>query len=119
MDNSLFDDRKIVAGKLLACIRDAGYTKVSFSKITGISRPTLDKILNNELSNKVSYDKHMEKILRVLNLSGQDLLHYSVKPQEIDVVYSQNAPEDRVMSEKARKEFELLLDLVDLAAIYL
>ncbi len=119
MDNSLFDNRKIVAAKLLASIRDAGYTKVSFCKKTGISRPTLDKILNNEVTNKVSYDKHMGKILGALEMSEQDLLHYAVLPPEIEVVYSKNAPEDRVMSDKALKEYDLLLDLVELAAIYI
>ena len=44
--DELFEKRDLVASKLKDCIRDKGYTKVSFAAKADISRPTLDKLLN-------------------------------------------------------------------------
>ena len=44
--DELFEQRSMVASKLKECIRDMGYTKISFAKKAEISRPTLDKLLN-------------------------------------------------------------------------
>ena len=42
--DELFEQRSLVASKLKDCIRDMGYTKVSFATKADISRPTLDKL---------------------------------------------------------------------------
>lgn len=117
--DELFDQRGCVALKLKECIRDKGYTKVSFTQKSGISRPTLDKLLSGSINNKTTFDRHMQKILKVLRMSVDDLMFYSAQPRRTStVVYSQNAPEDHEMSENARKQYDLLLDIVDLCAIY-
>lgn len=59
--DELFEQRSIVASKLKDCIRDLGYTKVSFASKADISRPTLDKLLNGEIDNKSSFDRHLQK----------------------------------------------------------
>ena len=115
----LFEQRVIVADKLKKCIRDFGYTKVSFSKKADISRPTLDKILNGTLDNKCTYDKHMQKILFALELGVDELVYYYSKEEKyVDVFYSENAPKNYVMSEKAQKQYDLLMDILDLCDIY-
>ena len=38
--DELFEQRSLVASKLKDCIRDMGYTKVSFASKADISRPT-------------------------------------------------------------------------------
>ena len=48
--DELFEQRSLVASKLKDCIRDMGYTKVSFAAKADISRPTLDKLLNTEIT---------------------------------------------------------------------
>ena len=50
--DELFEKRDLVASKLKDCIRDKGYTKVSFAAKADISRPTLDKLLNGNIDNK-------------------------------------------------------------------
>ena len=40
--DELFEQRSLVASKLKECIRDKGYTKVSFASKAGISCSTLD-----------------------------------------------------------------------------
>lgn len=116
----LFEQRTIVAEKLKECIRDLGFTKVSFSKKTDISRPTLDRLLNGTIDNKTTFDKHLQKILAVLNMDADELLLYTAKieRQKVEAVYSFNAPQGYAMSEKAEKQYHLLMDILDLCTIY-
>lgn len=116
----LFEQRALVSEKLKECIRDKGYTKVSFAKKTDISRPTLDKLLSGTIDNKSTFDKHLQKILLVLGMTSDELLFYSgnIQPERVEAVYSLNAPTDYVMDEKARKQYSLLMDILDLCTIY-
>ena len=117
--DELFEQRSLVALKLKDCMRDKGYTKVSFAKKAEISRPTLDKLLNCSIDNKTTFDRHLLKILRTMNMSVDDLVLYSVKQSRPAMaVYSQNAPVDHEMSDTARKQYDLLLDIIDLCAVY-
>ena len=118
--DELFEHRNLVASKLKDCIRDMGYTKVSFAAKAGISRPTLDKLLNGSISNKSSFDRHLQKILQLLNMTVEELmLYHSIPPKPAGAtVYSQNAPMDHEMSDTAKKQYDLLLDIIDLCAIY-
>ena len=112
--DELFEQRKLVASKLKECIRDKGYTKVSFAGKADISRPTLDRLLNGTVDNKSTFDRHLQKILKVLNMSAEELLLY----HSVSAVFSQNAPLEHEMSETAKKQYNLLLDVIDLCEIY-
>lgn len=118
--DELFEQRNLVASKLKDCIRDKGYTKVSFASKADISRPTLDKLLSGSIDNKSSFDRHMQKILRMLNMTAEDLLLYHSAPAKVvsAAIFSQNAPVDYEISDTAKKQYDLLLDVVDLCAIY-
>lgn len=97
-----------------------GLRKVSFAGKTDISRPTLDRLLNGAVDNKSTFDRHLQKILKALNMSVEDLLLYhsvSAKPVTA-TVFSQNAPLQHEMSETAKKQYNLLLDVIDLCEIY-
>lgn len=116
----LFEQRILVAEKLKECIRDLGFTKVSFAKKTDISRPTLDRLMNGTIDNKSTFDKHLQKILIALDMTAEELLFYStkVKNKKVEAVYSSNEPADYTMSEKAKKQYGLLMDVLDLCTIY-
>ena len=118
--DELFEQRSLVASKLKDCIRDMGYTKVSFATRADISRPTLDKLLNGNIDNKSTFDRHLQKILKLLNMSVDDLMFYHSVPVKAAAatVFSQNAPMNHEMSETAKKQYNLLLDVIDLCAIY-
>ena len=120
MFDELFEQRSLVASKLKDCIRDMGYTKVSFASKAGISRPTLDRLLNGNIDNKSSFDRHLQKILKLLNMTVDDLMLYYSVPIKDDAktVFSQNAPMNHQMSDLAKKQYQLLLDIVELCAIY-
>ena len=117
--DELFEQRSLVALKLKDCIRDMGYTKISFAAKADISRPTLNKLLNGSIDNKSSFDRHLQKILKLLNMTVEDLMLYHSTPTKLSVatVYSQNAPMDHKMSDTAKKQYNLLLDVIDLCAI--
>ena len=118
--DELFEQRSLVASKLKEYIRDKGYTKVSFAGKADISRPTLDKLLNGAVDSKSTFDRHLQKILKLLNMSVDELMFYhSVSAKQVTAtVFSQNAPMEHEMSEMAKKQFNLLLDVIDLCAIY-
>lgn len=118
--DELFEHRSLVASKLKEYIRDAGYTKVAFANKANISRPTLDKILNGCVDSKNTFNRHLQKILAVLNLTVDDLVFYNNTDHQksLTAVYPKNAPENHEMSNKAKKQVELLLDVIDLCAIY-
>ncbi len=120
--DELFEQRSLVASKLKDCIRDKGYTKVSFASKAGISRPTLDKLLNGSIDNKSSFDRHLQKIMKMLNMNVEELMLYhsaSVDSSSATVtVFSQNAPLSYKMSATAMQQYDLLLDVIDLCAIY-
>ena len=117
--DELFEQRSLVALKLKDCIRDKGYTKVSFAKKAEISRPTLDKLLNGSIDSKATFDRHLQKILKMMNMSVDELMLYSAQQiRPVEAVYSQNAPDNHEMSDTARKQYDLLMDIIDLCAIY-
>ncbi len=72
--HDLFDQRNAVGSKLEKIFAEKSYTKSQVCKETGISRPTLDKILSGSLSNKTNYEKHLTKILSYLSLTPDILL---------------------------------------------
>ena len=117
--DELFEQRSLVASKLKDCMRDKGYTKVSFAKKAEISRPTLDKLLNGNIDSKTTFDRHLQKILKMMNMSVDELLlfHSSSQMQTV-AVFSQNAPAEHEMNIIAIKQYELLMDIIDLCTIY-
>ena len=53
-------------------------------------------------------------------MTVEELMLYHSAPVKIDAqaVFSQNAPMDHEMSDTAKKQYNLLLDVIDLCAIY-
>lgn len=116
--NSLFEKRSLIAENLKCVLRDKGFTKVSFSKKSDISRPTLDKLLANQIDSKATFDSHMNKILQTLNLSVEELMLYQSSSLKVNAVYSKNEPENYEMPDKANQQYECLMEVLDLCSIY-
>jgi len=117
---NLFEQRSLVASKLEDCIRDKGYTKASFAGKVDISRTILDRLLCGTVDNKNTFDRHMQKILKVLNMSVEELLLYnSVSPKPVRAtVFSQNVNFEDGKNNAGKKPYDLLLDVIDLCAVY-
>ena len=111
----LFAQRKLVGLKLKEYIRISGYTKASFSSKTNISKTDLDKILNGEIDDENIFVSIMAKILKVLNIAEKEILSCKVfSPTKAE----ENASIENGMSKKAKKQYELLMDIIDLCTIY-
>ena len=72
--NDLFNMRSSFAAKLEQYMELNNVTKAALSKGAGISRPTLDKILSADITNKVNFEKHVEKILSYLKITPDFLM---------------------------------------------
>lgn len=116
--DELFEMRKLTGIKLKDYISGNGFSKVSFCKKTEISRPTLDKILNGEIDSKSSFDKHLNKIFTSLGIGSDTLMEFSTKTQSVDAMYSQKALINYQMNDKAKMEYDLLQDILNLCSVY-
>lgn len=67
--DDLFEKRSIVGSKLEEALRKQASAKSTFCDNVGISRPTLNKLLNGNITNKANFKNHMEKILRYLSVT--------------------------------------------------
>lgn len=118
--DELFEQRSLVASKLEDCIRDEGYTKASFAGKVDISHTILDRLLCGTVDNKNTFDRHMQKILKALNMSVEELLLYnsvSSKPVRA-TVFSQNVNFEDGKNNAGKKPYDLFLDVIDLCAVY-
>jgi len=70
----LFDLRSIVGAKVEQIIEEKKCTKAELSNRTGISRPTINKLLAGTLTSKANYVKHIEKVLDFLNMTPDMLM---------------------------------------------
>jgi len=116
----IYDNRFKIGKNLLKLINDNGYTKYSFAKITGISRPTLDKLIKSEVDNNTTLKTHVDKILNVLNISLGELLNLT-NEETINndiMIASNNAPNKHEISDSAKRVFCIINDIVDLCEVY-
>lgn len=83
----LFDKRSVVGIKLEKIITERGITKGQISEQVGISRPTLNKLLDGTLTSKTNYEKHVSKVMKYLSVSADMLLgnikNHHIRTREI------------------------------------
>lgn len=117
----LFEKRKLIGENILNIIKDNGYTKSSFSKITNISRPTLNELIKGEVNSLATFKTHIKKILESQNMSEEQLLNYVPKSKikkEFIFALSDNAPENHTIKPNAREMFGILEDIVHIFELY-
>jgi predicted XRE-type DNA-binding protein len=110
----IYNSRYKIGTNLLQFIKDNGYTKSSVSKLTGLSRPTIDKLIKCEIDNNTNLKKHVDKIITTFNIKLEELIDY--KHAESDK--SNNAPEEYELSDKAKRMFGFLDDIIDFYEVY-
>ena len=114
----LFDQRGFVAVKLKNCIRERGFTKVSFARKTGIPRLMLERLMDGNVDNEREFDDCVSKTLAALNISINDLIDFESRLRPADAVCRKSVPEEYQMSAKAQKQYGLLMDILELCEIY-
>ena len=116
--NDLFAQRGLAAVKLKGCIREHGFTKVSFARKVDISRVMLDRFLNGNIDNERVFNDCISKALAALNISIDDLVCFEPKFKTADTVRRESVPKEYRMSTKAQKQYGLLMDILELCEIY-
>ncbi|WP_094545512.1 helix-turn-helix domain-containing protein [Petroclostridium xylanilyticum] len=117
----LFENRKLIGENILNIIKDNGYTKSSFSRITDISRPTLNELIKGEVNSLATFKTHIQKILESQNMNEEQLLNYVPKSKtkkELIFALSDNAPENHALNPNAQEMFGILEDIVHMCELY-
>lgn len=117
----LFENRKLTGENILNIIKDNGYTKSSFSRLTDISRPTLDKLIKGEVDSLATFKTHVQKILESQNMDEEQLMNYVPRyntKKGLVFALSDNAPDNHVLSPKAQEMFGILDDIVHMYELY-
>lgn len=68
MSINFFEHREVIAKNLVTFLRLKGYSKLSLSKQTDISRPTIDQIIKGESPNPKQYNSQIAKINHTFDL---------------------------------------------------
>ncbi|HHU16877.1 MAG TPA: helix-turn-helix transcriptional regulator [Clostridiales bacterium] len=121
MSMELFENRKLIGKNILNLIKDNGYTKSSFSMLTNISRPTLNKLIDGEVHSLATFITHIQKILESQNIDEEQLLNYIPKNEtkkELVFALSDNAPENHALKPEAQEMFGILDDIVHMCELY-
>jgi hypothetical protein len=82
MSLNFSDHREMIAKNLVTFLRLKGYSKLSLSKLSGISRPIIDQIIKGESLNPNQYNKQIEKINKTFELPDNYFItsHSSITP---------------------------------------
>ena len=70
----LFEDRQKIGSVLSQRMEQSAVTKTEASRRSGISRPTLNRLLRGEINSRTNFVTHMNKLLPVLHLTVDELV---------------------------------------------
>ena len=117
--NEIFTQRERLGGQILQFIKGEGYTKSSFAKMIGLSRPTLNQIIEGKTPNETTFNTQINKILNSIGMQIEDLMNYKNNNTEtMNTVYSDNLPKNHSMSKSAVDTLDILDNILDLYEIY-
>ena len=111
--DELFKQRSLIASKLKNCIRDKGYTKISFANKVAIEKSVLEEILDGSIADRKQFESTIRKSLDLLRMSVEDLVLYRSSSER-----KQTYDRYDEMSDTVKKQYNLLMDVVDLCAVY-
>lgn len=112
----LFENRKQIGTKIRYCILDKGHTLISFAKANRLSETMLKNILNGDFDNEIIFNICLYEVLEALEMSSDEVINYV--PKAIREHFTSAYKVKYNLSEKAQKQYDLLLDILDLAEIY-
>lgn len=116
-----FDHQENIAKHLIEFIRYRGFSKLSLSKQTEISRPTIDQILKANSPNPTTYNAQIRKINETFNLPEDYFLTSKIQitsPTSI-YAYSDNKDTKNERSAVAQDLLDGLDNILDIYSLYL
>ncbi len=78
----------------------------------------LEELLDENVDNKHAFDDCVSKALAVLNISSDDLIDFEPRLRPADALCRKSVPEEYQMCAKAKKQYGLLMDVLELCEIY-
>ena len=99
-------------------IRSHGFSKTSFCRKSGISQAELDRILSKETGSLDVSDQQMRQIASVLHIEPDVLAGPPSDGKQRSAISASSVPEQFQANEKAKKEYDLLQDILNLCSIY-
>lgn len=121
MSINYFDQQQTIAKHLIEFIRYKGFSKMSLSKLTGISRPTIDQILKANSPNQTTYNSQISKINETFNLPEDYFLTTKIQinvPATSVYAYSDNR-DNQERSAVAQDLLDGLDNVLDIYSLYL
>ena len=112
----LFENRKQIGTKMRYCILDKGHTLISFRKAKRLSKKMLNDILEGDFDNEIIFNICLYEVLDALDMTAEEVINYIPKAIREHFASAYKIKYD--LSEKARKQYDLLSDVLDLAEIY-
>lgn len=109
-----FDHRETIAKNLVTFIRKNGYSKLSLSKLSDVSRHTIDQIIKGGGLESEKYNKQIEKINKTFDLPD----NYFITPLISTTPTTYTCLNDCVDSERDPQVKELLDGLDNILDIY-
>lgn len=110
--------RKITGKNLEYYIRNHGFSKASFCRKTGISRSELEWILNEGTGSLDVSDRQMRQIASALHIDPDALVGPLPAWKQISAIGLSGVPEQFQANEQAKKEYDLLQDILNLCNVY-
>ncbi|MEX2462559.1 MAG: hypothetical protein WD469_14895 [Paenibacillaceae bacterium] len=113
---SYFENQDLILKRIIALMRLNGHSRMSMCKITGISRPYIDLILNANFPNPTIYNDQINKIKESFNLNDD----YFLKEQTLSKTPvksdndSLNHEVDYVRTNRVKELFEGLENVLDI-----
>lgn len=119
----IFNHRETIGKNISTYIRLKGYSKSSFSKLTEISRPTLNQLLSGDSPSPKTFEDQINRITGVLELPIDYFLNEPVISSERwrapMIHHSDRAPNgdrDNVLAKQLLNDLD---DLMSIASLYL
>lgn len=114
MTVNYIDHQETIAKNMVSYMREKGYSRLSLSKLSGIARPEIDRILSTQNTDEYVYSAQIMQIKHKLNLTDD----YILTATEIDLLPSPPIV-DEGRSELAQEMLDGLDQILDIYSIYL
>lgn len=110
-----YNHQQTVASALIQYMRQKGYSRLTFSRLTGIPRTAIDSLIlrGGENIDKSAYNAHILQINQRFNFTEEDLLEVTPKPN-----LSPPPPAQTERSALAQEALDGLEQILDVFSMY-
>lgn len=114
MTANYFENQDSIAKNLILLLREKGYSRLSFSKLTEIDRTEIDKLLSSQNTDESVYVSHIKQINKVFEFPDG----YLLTPTQTSLLQPTSiVAEER--SEFVQELFDGLDNILDVYSMYL